>query len=116
MACLVLWACFHTEPVHAGKPVFREVRRYNLSEHLQGVAVGAEHFYAIGELTVSKYDKTNGKLIKRWHPSAETSIVHLNSGIVLEDKLYCAHSNYPATPPVNSVETWDAGSLQHVGS
>jgi hypothetical protein len=101
--------------VHGGKLVFREVRRYNLDEHLQGVAVGAQHFYAIGELTVSKYDKTKGKLIKRWHPSAETPIVHLNSGIVLDGKLYCAHSNYPATPPANSVEIWDANSLQHIG-
>ena len=41
-------------------------------------------------------------------------IIHLDSGVVVDGKLYAAHSNYPAWPMTSSVEIWDAATLKHV--
>jgi hypothetical protein len=35
---------------------------------------------------------------------------------VRENRLYCAHSNFPAYPEISSVEIWDTASLEHVGT
>ena len=43
-------------------------------------------------------------------------LIHLDSGVVHQGTLYCAHSNYPGLPMVSSIETWDAATLKHSGS
>ena len=96
--------------------VFREIRRFDVPEARQGVAVDAEHFYAITNRAVAKYTKATGTLVKRWEASDATPLVHLNAGLVIDGKLYCAHSNYPDYPDTSSVEIWDADSLEHVGT
>jgi hypothetical protein len=42
--------------------------------------------------------------------------VHLNSGVLIGDRLYAAHSNYPDLPMVSSIEIFDANTLEHVGT
>ncbi len=51
-----------------------------------------------------------------WSASEDRPLVHLNSGVVHDGRLYCAHSNYPHVPEASSVEIWDAATLQHVES
>ena len=41
-------------------------------------------------------------------------IIHLDSGVIIDGKLYCAHSNYPGIPMTSSVEIWDTQTLQHI--
>ena len=43
-------------------------------------------------------------------------VQHLNSGIVVDGELYCAHSNYPEIPMVSSLEVFDTKRLSHVRS
>jgi hypothetical protein len=92
------------------------LRRFKAPEAHQGVAVDASHFYAIANRAVAKYDKSTGKLAARWTASDERPLIHLNAGIVLEGKLYCAHSNSPGVPATSSVEIWETKSLEHVGT
>lgn len=94
--------------------VFMEIRRFDAPEARQGVAVDADHFYVITNQSVAKYDKSTGRLVARWETSDEEPLVHLNAGLVLDGKLYCAHSTYPAFPPTSSVEIWDTETLEHV--
>ena len=82
----------------------------------QGVAVDAAHVYTIDNRVVAKHDKTTGALAARWEATPEIPLVHLNSGVVRDGKLYCAHSNYPKQPMVSSVEIWDAETLTHIAS
>ncbi|MCI0516036.1 acetylxylan esterase, partial [candidate division KSB1 bacterium] len=72
--------------------------------------------YVIGTREIGKYEKETGKLVAEWREQPDGLILHLDSGIILKDRLYCAHSNYPALPMTSSVEIWDTRTLQPVGS
>ena len=43
-------------------------------------------------------------------------IKHLNSGVIIKNRLYSAHSNWPELPARNSIEVWDVDSMTHVES
>jgi len=95
---------------------FEELERFAAAESHQGVAVDAEHVYAIANNSIGKYRKADGQFVARWEASAERPLIHLNSGVVVDGRIYCAHSNYPAVPMTSSIEIWDATTLEHAGS
>lgn len=95
---------------------YEEMRRIPAAEAGQGVAVDGDFFYAINNHTIGKYRKTSGERVVRWEGGIGGPIIHLNAGIVHGDRLYCAHSNYPAVPMLSSVEIFDTATLAHVGS
>jgi len=92
-----------------------EIKTFKVSEAKQAVAVDERFFYVINNSTIQKYTKTDGKPIVSWDGSEE-GIKHLNSGVVIKGKLYCANSNYPEIPMASSVEIFDAGTLKHIGT
>lgn len=91
------------------------VRKYQVEEAKQAVAVDATHFYVINNSTIRQYNKADGTLLATWDGTKQ-GIVHLNSGVVIKGKLYCANSNYPSQPMASSVEIFDANTLRHTGS
>ena len=92
-----------------------EVTRFQVKEAKQGVAVDAAFFYVINNTSISKHTKTDGKLVKTWSDS--TGILkHLNSGLIIGNRLYCAHSNYPNKPMSSSIEVFDKNTLAHIDS
>lgn len=82
----------------------------------QAVAADADHLYAIANRVIGKYDKDTGERVDRWEGAEDGPIIHLNSGVVLDDTLYGAHSNYPDVPMASSIEMWDVTTMEHVGS
>jgi hypothetical protein len=100
-------------PLQEAWPV---IRRYPAPEARQAVAVDRTHFYAIDNRRIGKYDKASGKKVGEWKDVEGGLFVHLNSGVVVDGRLYCAHSNYPGVPMVSSIEVWDTGALAHVQS
>ena len=92
------------------------VSSFTIDEARQAVAVDDKAFYAIDNVTIAKYDKKTGKLIKKWEGDKNGPLLHLDSGVVVEGKLYTAHSNYPKWPMTSSVEIFDAETLEHVSS
>jgi hypothetical protein len=91
------------------------VKRFDAPEANQAVAVDAVHFYAIGNSAIGQYEKATGRRVAGWKD--ETGhISHLNSGIVVDGELYCAHSNYPETPMVSSLEVFETDGMNHVRS
>lgn len=108
-----------TIPVHAQEvdsTAFTLDRQIEAEEAHQAVAVDDEHVYAITNRAIGKYDKESGERVERWSEAEDGPIIHLNSGVVIDDTLYCAHSNYPGVPMVSSIEMWDVSTLEHVGS
>lgn len=97
-------------------PAGQPLREIEAPEGRQGVAVDEWHVYAIGNKVVAKYDKFTGKRLQVWRASEEEPLIHLNSGMVHEGKLICAHSNYSGIPMTSSVEVWDTETLEHVDS
>ncbi len=77
----------------------------------QGVAVDGEYFYAISNTEISKCDKGTGGVIATWQADrrneAYKHFKHLNSGTVVEGRLYCAHSRYAVDPNDNTIEIWN---------
>jgi hypothetical protein len=94
----------------------KEVRRFKVPEANQAVAVDARHFYAIGNHIIGQYDKKTGQRVAGWECEKAKPLIHLNSGVVHEGILYCAHSNYPELPMVSSIEMWDTKTMKHTGS
>ena len=92
-----------------------KIKEFKVLEAKQAVAVDEQFFYVINNSTIQKYIKNDGKMIASWDGSAE-GIKHLNSGVVLNGKLYCANSNYPEIPMASSVEIFDVKTLKHVGN
>ncbi len=92
-----------------------ELKRFKADEAHQGVAVDAEHFYAITNAAIGKYRKDSGERVGGWKET-QGRIKHLNAGIMLDGKLWCAHSNYPEMPMKSSVEVFDPKTMQPLES
>ncbi len=103
--------------LNAVSPVtsFRETQAFAAPEAHQGVAVDQHHFYAVTNRSVAKYEKHTGTLVSRWDSTDEVPLRHLNGGVVVDGRLYCAHSNWPTKPTSNSIEIWETESLTHTG-
>ena len=88
----------------------------------QGVAVDEAFFYALSNTSIDKCDKQTGQVIATWKAdkkiATQKHFKHLNSGMVIEDKLYAAHSRFPIAPNDCSVEVFDVTGekLEHVQS
>lgn len=91
---------------------FEVVNRFPATEAFQAVAIDSTHFYAIASKSIGKYDKSTGEKVDFW----KGPVKHLDSGVVVDGKLYAAHSNYPEIPMTSSVEIWDAETLNHIDS
>ena len=75
----------------------------------QGVAVDEKYFYAISNTRITKHDKLTHEKLATWQAKGEKykHFKHLNSGTVIEGKLYCAHSRFSVDPNDCSVEIWN---------
>ena len=99
-----------------GGKEFVKIKQFNAPEARQGVAVDADYIYVVGTQEIGKYDKQTFKLVKKWNGKKDGKIIHLDSGVIVDGKLYCSHSNYPQIPMTSSVEIWDAKNLEHIGT
>ena len=106
--------------VSAQPPEFdgKIVQQFAADNAYQAVAVGQESFYAISNVRLTAHDKNTGRVLQQWDDSSQLSspLSHLDSGVVLDGKLYSAHSNYPSWPMTSSVEVWDMDNMQHIES
>lgn len=101
------------EPVKGPAPT--EVARFPANEAVQGVTVDSEFVYVIADHALGKYRKADGTKVAAWTAPKDSKIKHLNAGVVIGGKLYCAHSNFPLKPDESSVEIFDAATLQPIG-
>ncbi|MFG0266813.1 MAG: beta-propeller fold lactonase family protein [Rhodopirellula sp. JB055] len=91
-------------------------RRVSVPEAHQAVAVDGQSFFAISNRKIAQYDKQSAKRLAVWEAPNDSRIKHLNSGVVIDGRLYCANSNWPAKPLKNSLEIFDAENLKHLQS
>jgi hypothetical protein len=103
-------------PASQAASAFEPIAELAVPEANQGVGVDDRYFYAVDNQALAKYDKATGKLVKKWQGQKDGPIVHLDGAMLMDGKLYAAHSNYPEWPMTSSVEIFDADALQHVGT
>jgi len=109
--------CLAVAPLGAGaEVVFTQIAEFDVPEADQGIAVDKDHFYAVDNRTIAKYDKATGTLVDRWDDAADGSMIHLDSAMVRNGRIYAAHSNYRRLPMTSSIEVWDARTMEHIGS
>lgn len=94
----------------------KDVRSFPAREAFQGVCVDEDHFYAIEDRSIGKYQKETGEKIKIWSASQDDGILHLNAATIVNGKIFAAHSNWPNVPMLSSIEIWDANTLEHIGN
>src|SRR5262245_4642692 len=101
----------------AEKPMIpsETIKSWDVPEANQGVGVDEKYFYAIDNTTIAKYEKETGKRVAIWEGGKGGEIKHLDGAVIVDGKLYGAHSNYPEWPMTSSVEIWDAATLEHIG-
>jgi len=100
----------------SGEWKHEELRRFTAAEARQGVAVDDNHFYAIDNHSIGKYRKDTGVRVSGWTGEKNEVIKHLNAGLVIQEVLYVAHSNYPDVPATSSVEFWQVDGMKPVGN
>ena len=88
-----------------------EIGRWQAAEAGQGVAVDADHFYAITNFRIGKYDNRTGERVAQWEGDRELTR-HINSCIVQGTELVCANSNFPLVPMASSIEIFDTETLE----
>ena len=97
-------------------PALEQIGEFTVPEANQGVGVDARYFYAVDNYVIGKYDKKTGKLVKKWQGDKKGPILHLDSAMLMDGKLYAAHSNYPQWPMTSSIEIFDAETMEHIGT
>ncbi len=93
-----------------------EIGAWDAPDATQGVAADENHFYAVANYVIGKYDRETGELVKRWIGKRGGLIGHLNSCYEEAGRLYCANSNHPNLPMASSIEIFDAKTMTHMDS
>lgn len=112
LAALLLCAFASSAPAAS----LEQIAEFAVPEANQGVGVDDRYFYAVDNQAIAKYDKKTGKLVNKWQGPKSGPIVHLDSALLMDGKIYCAHSNYNEWPMTSSLEIWDAATMQHIGN
>jgi hypothetical protein len=83
-------------------------RSLSVPEANQAAAADERFVFGVGSTLVAKYDRATGNRVAVSTGPAK----HLNSGFLWEGKLYCAHSNYPATPEQSEIMIMDPDTME----
>ncbi len=113
------WAAMGIEdyaPPAVATATAEELAALNAPDATQGAAADADHFYAVANYVIGKYERKTGKLASRWLGKRGGLIGHLNSCYAEAGRLYCANSNHPHLPMASSIEIFDTKTMRHVES
>lgn len=91
------------------------VKEYTVPKAQQGIAVDKKFFYIINNTSISKHCKKEGLQVAVWEDK-DSLLKHMNAGVIIDNKLFCTHSNFPGTPMVSSIEIFDPKTLEHIDS
>jgi hypothetical protein len=74
----------------------------------QAAAADSEFIYAVSSKIIAKLDRSTGKELAISTGDAS----HLNSALLLEGKLYAAHSNFPQKPEQSDIRVLDPATMK----
>ena len=110
---LIILSIFLCITLHSqsGSPTI--IKTYQVPSSRQAVAVDSNYFYVINNNSITKHHKKDGKQVSAWEDK-DSQIHHLNSGIIINGRLYAVNSNYPQVPMASSIEIFDPVTLSHI--
>lgn len=65
------------------RPVLEQICEFSIPEANQGIGVDHDHFYAVGNRAIAKYDKRTGQLVKKWQGEKDGQIIRLDSAMLM---------------------------------
>ncbi|MFC6022800.1 hypothetical protein ACFP2T_42435 [Plantactinospora solaniradicis] len=89
-------------------------RSYDAFDANQGIAVDDKYFYVVDNRSITKHDKATGRALLQFVSNPDGPIIHLDSGVVVNGKLYAGHSNYDESPMESSIEVFDTRTMRHL--
>lgn len=92
------------------------LKKYSTDEATQGVAADRQHFYAIDNTRIGKYERGSGRKVGERPTSPVLPLIHMDGGMVHGNRLVCSHSNFSESPMLSSIEFFDTGTLRHLNS
>ncbi len=92
-----------------------QINEFSIPAANQGVGVDKDHFYAVNNRQIVKYTK-DGLFVDEWVGAEDGPIIHLDSAMVRNGKLYAAHSNWRRLPITSSIEVWDVKTMEHIAT
>ena len=95
---------------------FTKIQRFRAPEAHQGVAVGPDFVYPVTNRAIEKYAKESGEHLDTFVWPKDGPVIHMDSGVIHDGKLYASHSNYNDLPMASSVEIHHAETLKHIGT
>src|SRR4029078_11232936 len=113
---LLAFLIFGPASKSGAESVLQQIGEFAVPEANQGVGVDAQHFYALYTQAIGKYDKTTGKLVKKWQGDKKGPFLHLDSAMVMDGKIYAAHSNYPDWPMTSSLRIYADETIEDSGT
>ncbi|MGI5214497.1 hypothetical protein [Plantactinospora sp. CA-290183] len=102
--------------VAAGPPPLTATlsRAYPAFDANQGIAVDDRYFYVVDNRSVTKHDRATGRALLQFASDPDGPIMHLDSAVAVNGRLYAAHSNYDESPMESSIEVFDTKTMRHV--
>lgn len=94
--------------VAGGSGAWIKQRAIPAKEAFQAAAAWSNFVYAIDNKVVVCYERESGRQVSRSSGSAH----HLNSGVVMGEKMICAHSNFPIKPDRSDIKVLDLKSME----
>lgn len=95
------------DPERSG--AWEKTLEYAAAEAHQAASADLDHFYAINNTHVAKYDRKTGDLVE---VSSDADAKHLNSGFFHQDTMYIAHSNFPEKPDKSDIRIMNPENMQ----
>lgn len=101
LACtaILLLGCQPNDPSPIG---YQKIASFSAPEAYQAAAADENFIYAIEDTAIAKYDRKSLKLVAK---STGVAAVHLNSGFVWHDIIYCAHTSPSGSNEIMSLDT-----------
>jgi hypothetical protein len=106
------------EAVAAEPPVLTATlaRSYDTFDANQGIAVDGRYFYVVDNRSITKHDRATGEALLQFAGDSAGPITHMDSGVVVNGRLYASHSNYDESPMESSIEVFDTRTMRHIGT
>ena len=74
----------------------------------QAAAANERFVYAVASKEIAKYDRASGEKLA----ISEGEASHLNSAVIMDGKVYCAHSNFPKLPEIGDIRVLDPETMK----
>jgi hypothetical protein len=98
---------FPMAAAHAGDG-YAEVGNLPSPYATQAAVADGQFVYAVASKEIAKYDRASGEKLA----VSEGAASHLNSAVIMDGKVYCAHSNFPKLPEEGDIRVLDPVSMK----